>query len=265
VELFRRRPELAPELLRDALHVAIPDYAEIRIEDSDLTQLQPTQFTADLVILLQDGKLAPDPDKRYSWLSYLAATRARYRCNSIVLVITPSEAVTSWAATPIDLGGGHAWAPCVVGPKLIPVITETEVAAREPELAVLSALAHANDPDVGPLVALAALAAAHGLEAERAVLYHDVVLATLGDAARAALENLMASGYQFQSDFAKKHQAIGRAEGKADDILRVLVARGLSISEAGRARILGTTDLALLDRWLVQAVTASRADDIFLD
>jgi hypothetical protein len=130
-------------------------------------------------------------------------------------------------------------------------------------------------PVAGVSVALAALAAARGLEDGRAGLYHDVVLATLGDAARTALEQLMATGYEFQTDFAKKHQAIGRAEGeargraegeargKAEGVLRVLDVRGLAISEAERERILAATDLALLDQWLVRAVTAEDAAEVF--
>jgi predicted transposase YdaD len=297
VALFRNRPELAPALLRDSLHVDLPPYAEVRIEDSDLTQLQPTQFTADLVLLLSHGspvlvivveaQLSEDRDKQYSWPLYLAATRARYRCPAIVLVVAPTEAIARWAATPVALGAGYPWAPTVLGPALVPVVTEPEQAVRDPELAVLSVLAHGNDETTGVSVALAALAAARGLEDHRAGLYHDLVLATLGDAARTALEQLMATGYEFQTDFAKKHQAIGRAEGetkgraegraegetkgraegeargKAEGVLRVLEVRGVATSEAERARILATTDLALLDQWLVRAVTAKDAAEIF--
>lgn len=56
--LFRNRPELAPELLRDALHVSLPYYSEVRIESADLTESLPTEYRADLVILLVDGKPA---------------------------------------------------------------------------------------------------------------------------------------------------------------------------------------------------------------
>lgn len=52
LELFRNRPALAPELLRDALGVALPDYSGIRIESPDLTQIQPTGYRADLVVRL---------------------------------------------------------------------------------------------------------------------------------------------------------------------------------------------------------------------
>jgi hypothetical protein len=39
--LFRNRPELAPELLRDALHIELPSYTEVRIESADLTEVVP--------------------------------------------------------------------------------------------------------------------------------------------------------------------------------------------------------------------------------
>ena len=54
--LFRNRPELAPELLRDALHIALPAYSEVRLESTELTDLSPAEYRADLVVLLVDGK-----------------------------------------------------------------------------------------------------------------------------------------------------------------------------------------------------------------
>ena len=39
--LFRNRPELAPELLRDAQQVPLPAYSEVRLASSDLTDLVP--------------------------------------------------------------------------------------------------------------------------------------------------------------------------------------------------------------------------------
>ena len=78
----------------------------------------------------------------------------------------------------------------------------------------------------------------------------------------------MAAGtYQFQSDFAKKHQALGRtegrAEGRAQALLDVLEERGLPISDVPRARILACTDTAQLSTWLRKAVTATSVDELF--
>jgi hypothetical protein len=90
--LFRNRPALAPKLLRDALHVALPDYTEVRIDSADLTDIQPAEYRADLVILLPHGspvlgivlemQLSNDEDKRYVWPVYVANLRARFRCRS---------------------------------------------------------------------------------------------------------------------------------------------------------------------------------------
>ena len=272
--LFRNRPELAPELLRDALHIPLPAYAEARIESAELTEVVPAEYRADLVVLLIDGKpvlgivvevqLQRDDRKRFTWPVYVASLRARLECDTCVLVVTPSESVAAWARAPIELGPGSRFEALVVGPNAVPVVRDVEQAVRDPELAVLSAMAHGMDEDASA-VALAALAAAAGLDDDRAVLYLDLILLSLGEAARAALEGLMNSGrYEYQSDFAKKHQAYGRAEGKAESVLKVLEARQLAISEHQRQRILNCKDLALLDRWLAQSVSVFSADELSL-
>jgi hypothetical protein len=50
--LFRNRPALAPDLLRDALHMELPPYTAARVDSADLTDVQPAEYRADLVILL---------------------------------------------------------------------------------------------------------------------------------------------------------------------------------------------------------------------
>jgi hypothetical protein len=89
---------------------------------------------------------------------------------------------------------------------------------------------------------------------------------------RLRMEDLMAGGtYEFQSDFAKKHQAKGRAEGeakgeakgRAEAILDVLEARSLRVSDEARARILACTDAAQLATWVRKAVSVSSVDELF--
>jgi hypothetical protein len=53
--LFRNRPTLAPELMRDALHFELPEFTEARIDSADLTEVKPAEYRADLVVLLLDG------------------------------------------------------------------------------------------------------------------------------------------------------------------------------------------------------------------
>jgi hypothetical protein len=72
-------------------------------------------------------------------------------------------------------------------------------------------------------------------------------------------------GYEYQTDFAKKYVAQGRAEGRAEgrvegraeDVLTVLRARGFVVPEAVRERILAQKDPERLERWLEKAVVAT--------
>jgi len=56
-----------------------------------------------------------------------------------------------------------------------------------------------------------------------------------------------------------------KAAGKAEAILTVLAGRGFRPSASIRHRILGTTDLATLERWLSKAGTASSPEDVVAD
>lgn len=267
--LFRNRPELAPELLRDVLGMPLPAYAEARIEAADLSEVDPAEYRADLVVLLLDGKpvlaivveaqLKKDDQKQFTWPVYLAGLRARFKCPACVLVVTPSETIADWARTPIEVGPGSTIKPFVVGPQAVPVIRDVEEANRDPELAVLSAMAHGKE-EVGLAIATAAFDACRHLDDARAMLYLDLVGISLNDIARAAFEDLMATGnYEFQSDFAKKH----RAAGKAGAVVAFLRARGIALTNDEENRILACSDLELLDRWIRKAATVSTADELF--
>jgi hypothetical protein len=276
VRLFRNRPELAAELLRDVLGVALPAYTEARIESAELTDIEPAARYADLVVLLVEGKpvfgivvevqLDEDKDKPFTWPVYVANLRARIRCPVDLLVVTPDPKVARWASRRIELGHRSSLEPFVVGPDGVPAITDPTVAARDPELAVLSAMAHGQGAvDEAIRVALAALHAASTYADDRALLYSDLVLAALSGAARTALEELMTQGYEYQSDFAKRHRAQGAAEARARDVVTFLEARGLAISAAQRERILACTDLDELDRWVRKAATVTNTEALFAD
>jgi hypothetical protein len=111
--LFRNRPALAPELLRDALNLRLPRWTEARVESAELTEVVPTEYRADLVVLLLDGQpifaivvevqLSRDEDKRKSWPLYLTSLRSRVGCPTALLVVAPDAAVARWCAQPIEL------------------------------------------------------------------------------------------------------------------------------------------------------------------
>jgi hypothetical protein len=213
--------------LREALHVTLPPYSEARIESADLTEVQPTEYRADLVVLLYENKpvlgivvevqLAEDTNKRYAWPAYAVGLRARIRCPVCVLVFTPRHELVRWASRPIDLGGGNIFTPLVIGPSGVPAVTDTARALADPELAVLSAMAHGGSDDtlLAAQIAQAAIAASIGLDPDRSVLYFDMVLASLSEAARNSLQAMDPANYEFQSEFAKRYLSRGRAEGEA--------------------------------------------------
>jgi hypothetical protein len=62
-----------------------------------------------------------------------------------------------------------------------------------------------------------------------------------------------------------KGQAEGLAEGQARAVVKVLEARGISVSAELRAQILSCGDLRLLERWLGRAVTAASAEAVVTD
>ncbi len=109
--LFRNRPSLAPELLRDALGVPLPVYSEARVESAQLTEVVPTEYRADLVVRLVEGQtffaivvevqLSRDEGKGMTWPLYLASLRARVGCPTALLVVSPDAALARWCAQPI--------------------------------------------------------------------------------------------------------------------------------------------------------------------
>jgi hypothetical protein len=226
--LFRDRPTLAPELLRDSLRVELPTFTEARIDSADLGDVQPIEYRADLVILLLDGvpvygivieaQLARDPRKKFVWPVYAASLRARLEVPVCLLVVTADEPIARWAAQPIDLGNGSVFRPLVLGPSGVPEIIDDERASADPELAVLSALAHGQDEDAtkAARIAFVAQLATLGLDAGRGRMYFDLVFKALSDAAQRELRAMDPAKYEFQSDFAKRYIGLGRAEGQAE-------------------------------------------------
>jgi hypothetical protein len=130
---FQHRPALAAELLADVLGVKLPGWQQAQLGPSDLTDLVPTEYRADTVVVLyrDDGvppgspgpardprpatatpvqavvvevQLGKDAAKRYTWPVYLSTLRARLRCPTALLVVCPQAAVAAWCADPIELG-----------------------------------------------------------------------------------------------------------------------------------------------------------------
>jgi hypothetical protein len=252
--LFRNRCESAADLLRE-LDVEPPEHDEVRAESSDLSDLKPTEYRADLVLFLLrrtrkvlgivvEVQLGCDDDKPYAWPAYIANLRARHRCPVCLLVITTEDTVARWAGRMIELGPGSRCKPWVVGPSNTPAVTDLRDAQENVELAVLSAIEHGQNGDtqLTARIASAAIVASANIDAERSRLYLDVILLSLAANAPETIEATRNSlGYEYQSDFARRYVAEGKAEGKAEGrmelILKLLESRFGPLTQAVQARV----------------------------
>jgi hypothetical protein len=234
VALFRNRPTLAPELLRDALQMELPPFGEVRPGSADLTDIQPAEYRADLVLLLMkdaavsrsaapafgivvEVQLSADERKRFVWPVYVSNLRARLNCPACMLVVAANERVARWAGQMVEMGGDHRFRPFVLGPSAVPEITDEKQAYEDPELAVLSAMAHGRDATIDTSVRIAAAAqrAVKGLDGDRSKLYYDLIMNSLSEAARRALQTMDMTTYKYQSEFARRYHSQGIAEGRS--------------------------------------------------
>ncbi len=203
VEMFHENPELAPRFLATLFRIEVPLYASVAVVESSLDQLIPVEFRADLVLELRDATGAlvlaivlevqrdKDPDKRFSWPVYITVVRARKRCGALVLVVAPDAEVAAWSAENIDLGLGFGSVrPLVLGPAVVPEVTDPAEAKKATELSVLSAVAHGNGPN-GLAVVQAALVALGRLDHEHAAVYFQIIWNGLREPMRQAMEELV--------------------------------------------------------------------------
>lgn len=281
VEMFRENPSLALLLLEQSLHLPVPEHTSVAVVEAALDQLVPIEFRADLVIevkrddqvvlaVVLEVQLGEDPDKKSAWPVYLTVTRARRKgCPACVLVVAPNAKVAVWAAKPIELGlPGDTIHPRVLGPPELPRVTDPAEVSRQPEVAVLSAMAHGNEPD-GLRVVLAALGGLAGFDEATAKVYRSLIYGALGEALQKKVDemDLRRVGEFEEPPFALKLKAIGRVEGRAEGLktaLLKLVARaGLTLGEEERARIEECNDPAVLDRWVDNAIEAKTAAELF--
>jgi hypothetical protein len=145
-------------------------------------------------------------------------------------------------------------------------VTDVVLARLQPELTVLSVLAHGGRPDATPVFE-ALLAIFDVIDHDRANLYTDLVFAVLPAAARVRLEDFMTTApHRYQSEFALRYfnqgEAKGEAKGEARALLAILDARSIHLPDDVRADITACTDTAQLEAWIRRAATADKIQDV---
>jgi hypothetical protein len=282
VDLFRSAPRLAldllgalgvsgdggvldscPRLLESTFPVTSPDY------HVDLALACDDSVGNPALVVLVEVQLDIDPGKLRSWPLYQAAACARFKCDACVLVVAIDERVAAWAAAPVHLGpGGSVFRALVLGSASVPHLAPDEVARQGPELALLSALCHGERDPALVGHAVGSIARLEELDQGRGRAYFDLLRYHLGKAFDRALEAIMAtSEHKYLSDFARKYygegEAKGRAEGAREALLTAIAARGIALHEEHRAQIDACPDVAMLNAWLVNAVRATTAEEVF--
>ena len=253
----------------------------VTVLPNDLTETSPVERRVDTLVRLETEDDEPlllaieaqgkkDPDKPASWAYYASYLLTKYRLQPMLLVVCQDRATAEWAAREVDFGP-RQWPlltlrPLVAGPHNMPVITDPAEVRKDLALATLSAITHAKNPDVGAILKAVTTVLR---DTPQAIADPIIELISQGLAKRPAAElwrNLVAVDLSFYKSYiAEEIRDEGRAEGRAEDILAVLAERGIDVPEEARQRITSCSDLEILQRWLLRAVTAPSADEIFAD
>lgn len=150
----------------------------------------------------------------------------------------------------------------------MPTVRSVRDARQNPEVAVLSAIAHGHDKDVERSVAtvVTTTKALFAMNHPHSTKYYDLMQAALSAAARKAFE-MNHQTYQYFDKRLRSAKAEGKAEGSAEGAaaatalagIGVFEARGLKLTRAQRARISECRDLPTLRRWLAAAAVATKS------
>lgn len=280
IKLVRDRPAFAADLLGDVLKLKVPQFRRAQLVDGTLNDLAPVEYRADAVVVFTRNKpvfgviieaqLGPDKEKRFTWPLYAVGARAREQCPFVVLVVTPNAATARWASEAIELGGGNRFRPLVVGPDGIPKVTDHARARREPQLAVLSVMAHGRgEVQTAAAIGAAAARAILRFPEEQQLLYSLLIESNLSEAARKAIEMQPGLDKFFSAAQRRNFEkgrvegiAEGRAEGTAEALLKILIRRGLAPTAEQRRHVIECTDLAMLEHWLDGALSVSSIEEL---
>ncbi|MFE4332810.1 hypothetical protein ACFRQM_26350 [Streptomyces sp. NPDC056831] len=286
--IFQEYPGLFSRI-SDVLGVAIPPPTSVTLMPTDLTEARPVERRVDTLLRIETEDDGPfllaieaqgkrDPDKTVSWPYYVTYLNSKYRLPALLLVVCQDRATAEWAARPISIGVRQwrtfALYPLVAGPHNMPVITDVAEARKDLALATLAAITHADNPDVGAI--LKTLSAALR-DTPETIADPIVELTAQGLGNRPAAQhwrNLVAVDLSFYKSFMSEEirdegraqgRVQGQVQGRAEDILLVLEERGIAAPDKVRGRITDCGDPETLRQWLMRAVTATSAEEIFAE
>ncbi|WP_236242857.1 hypothetical protein [Streptomyces sp. CC228A] len=282
--IFQEFPELFSRVSK-VLGIDFPQPTSITVMPTDLTETKPVERRVDTLLRFEtesagaflvavEAQGRKDLAKPGSWAYYCSYLHEKYGLPPLLLVICQDRATAEWAAEPFHFGH-DAWTtfslyPLVVGPHNMPVITDPAEAREDLVLATLSAITHAAHPEVA--VILKALSTAlRGMPEDLVNPVVEFTAQGLGNRPASHIwSKLVAVDLSFyKSPLSEEIREQGREQGEvqrgARDVLTVLEQRGLEVSAHVRERITSCEDPDELHNWLVRALTATTAEEIFGD
>ena len=276
LDLVRQHPEIAVGLIQGTPGISLPRRAAASLAPTDMSAVVPVQYLADMVVLISDAatgqpalaviiepQLRDSETKRFSWPVYVTTARRLAGCPAAVLVvICPDPAEADKCRQLIRTGHpGFDLAPVVIDSGGPP----GQDGNGDPYLTIFAAsmggIDMASEP--GARKVLDAMSSPEISEADL-LRMTAIIMGLASDAARQFLEAMMTTS-EYAKTFVDKIRDGGKAEGKAEGVLRLLDGRRLAPSQEQRQRVTSCTDSAQLDRWFDRAITAGTADEVFAD
>ncbi|MEU1215739.1 hypothetical protein ACFYSH_22930 [Streptomyces sp. NPDC005791] len=276
--VFQEYPKLISGL-SDVLGLGLPSLVSAEPLTVDLTETEPLERRVDTLLRIETHDDGPfllvveaqgkkDPGKTASWPYYVTYLNNKYRLPVLLLVICQDHATAAWAGRPLTIGLPQ-WStvttrPLVAGPHNMPVITNVAEARKDLALATLSAITHADNPDVDAILKTMSVALRDTPESI-AEPFVELIAQGLGNRPAAQQwRNLVAVDLSFYtSPLSEGIRDEGRAQGLVESLLLALDVRGISITDADRQKIIACGDPEPLRRWLTRAFVATTAGEVF--
>lgn len=301
LDVLREHPEVLLELLAlGHVQLDLSSRPTVTVLESTAIEVVPAHRHADFVAELRDETGGPlraivvlevqrraDPDKPRAWIQMVASALGRHAARVVLVVLAFDEATARWARRPHD-EGALLLRPVVLGPGDLPHLVSVADARAHLLLAVLIALARSAEAaargrrGLSPEAELDVLHAAEAvteladprLRQRLASLIEGAapadirarILELLEERGMRSLEIIREEGRtEGRAEGRTEGRAQGRAEGEARTLLKLLRLRGFAVDEATADRILTTTDLDTLDRWVERSLSARSLDEVLAD
>lgn len=220
-------------------------------------------------VVIIESQSQEDETRRRSWPYYISYLNNKFECPVTLLVITADEKTAAWARKPIRVGlpqrPSLVVTPLVLAPDNVPAVRDPTVAGQDVMMAVLSVLTHRKEPQVGDILKTLAVAL-DKVELDTAAFLATLTEVGLGDSRAAQIWRALMTTTAYphlMPPLRRLWREEGRLEEAGTAVLRVLQARGITISGAVETRVREQTDIAALELLLTRAVTVARAEDLF--